>query len=584
MKRDGASVVVAFPRRLMSSARSSVGMPSDYARELLNVYATADGAGSKRNGVVAVGDEVDDGLVQVLSYLKSGVGVQVMVVTTGGRIKLLEEDGSWTQVYDGLDIYNPVYTTNFAGKLILANGINPMLAWDGEEWLPVTEKVVDPAPGLTYISGTSFSIETDPNLYSSSYRELRFKLGATTVTANWLTKNTVGNVVTFTLDASVLTGALSEVAYTAEAPRVGYIYAAHDRLWGLGQPMPEPGLPSYHPFRARVFYTYGVNDETAWHDPEGAVPSINLADKSSGSDELVAMAVKDGMTIFLLRRSAQIWTGATPGIDGDFTWQKTIPVGAVHGRLVVELPNDIAFVSDNGLRTLSRSLQTEQLDLSDVGSEVDPTIAGLVSTATTTLDGYLGAQSVVYPKQGWFALRMGTTCLVFQVGGAVRGWTQFDGIFGTEVGGMHVAVDGTLYLTAETQLYKYDESVWSDEGEPIATRWWTPWLRLAKPGKRWANRAVEVLVSGNDDVELTLTRYRNLDDGSGVGLDVPVISKRDYWDTPSIGAGGLDVGSPGMAVVRDHFVADEVAWAVESNSTEGPLTLFALRVRGMAER
>lgn len=584
MKRDGASVVVAFPRKLMSSARSSVGMPSDYARALLNVYATADGAGSKRNGVVAVGDEVDDEVVQVLSYLKSGYGVQVMVVTAGGRIKLLEEDGSWTHVYDGLDIYNPVYTTNFAGKLILANGINPMLSWDGEEWVPVTEKVIDPSPGLTYISPNSFSIQTDTNLYSSMYRELRFRLGSTYVTAYWASKSVVGDVVTFTLSSNVLNNTLNQVAYSAEAPRVSYIYAAHDRLWGLGKPMADVGLPSFHPYRARVFYTYGVNDETAWHDPEGAVPSINLADKSSGSDELVAMAVKDGMTVFLLRHSTQIWNGRTPGLEGDFTWQKTIPVGAVHAKLVLDLPNDIAFVSDNGLRTLSRSLQTEQLDLSDVGSEVDPSIAALVNTATKTLNGYLGAQSAVYPRQGWFALRMGTTCMVFQVGGAVRGWTVFDGIFGSEIGGMHVAVDGNLYLSTSSQLYRYDHSVWADNGEPIATRWWTPWLRLAKPGKRWANRAVEVLVSGNDDVALTLTRYRNLDDASGVEIEVPVISKRDYWDTPSIGEGGLDVGSPGMAVVRDHFVADEVAWAVESNSTEGPLTLFALRVRGMAER
>lgn len=71
------------------------------------------------------------------------------------------------------------------------------------------------------------------------------------------------------------------------------------------------------------------------------VPSLNLADKAGVADELMAMVVKDGMTVFMGRNQMQLWIGTDPSGDGDLAWSKTIPLGVVHGSAVMELPNDL---------------------------------------------------------------------------------------------------------------------------------------------------------------------------------------------------------------------------------------------------
>lgn len=583
MKRDGQSVFVAFPSRLMSTARSPASMGAEYGRDVLNMYATADGAGSKRNGVVPVGGVISGvEIVGVFSHMKSGVGLQLLAVGNDGAIYLRDGE-SWQQVWSGLNPAGVPRAVVFAGKLVLVNGLDPMLAWDGDTWQVVEEKVVDVAGGLAYVSANQFQIASLAEFYPVG-SEVEARIGGGTLVQSEVAAVSVsGSVVTVTLADAVLGPGLDQVAYTARPPVMAYVYAAHDRLWGFGKGPLTGSELSADVDRARVYHTHGVNDETAWRDSEGIVPGINLADKSSGSDMLMAMAVKDGLTIFLLRNSTQVWTGSTPGAEGDFAWQKTIPLGTVHGSLVVELPNDVAFVTQNGVRTFSRTLQTEQLDVSDVGSEVDPTVAEQLRLLVADDACYRRVNSVVCAAQNWFGARLYDHFLMFQVGAAGKGWAVFDGAFGM-AGAFHAAPDGRLYLAVGGQVFRYDETVWDDDGEAIATRWWTPWLRLAKNGKRWANRYVEVVAAPGAVMDVVVRRYRNLDDGDGWAMTVPVGNAPDYWDSADWDASYFDNATPSPSIVRDRFVSDEMAFAVESANEEGPLTLFGVKVFGVAEK
>lgn len=582
MAQPYVTAFVPFPVRLMSTTRTPTNMTNDFAREILNMYAVEDGAGVKRNGSTSVGNSIPDGdISQLMYYINQSGVVQVLAVNTTGYIYL--QDGStWTQQYSGLDTTGLVRWTHFAGKLIICNGIDPVLVWDGTTVTEIFEYIEDTASGLTYSSSTEFQIDSDAELYAVGSK-VQARLGSGNFVESTVASVSGSGTITVTLNDAVLTASLDEIYFEAKPPTFAYVYAAHDRLWGFGSgPLKAEGL-SGNVERTRVYYTFGVNDETAWHNTSGATQSINLADKMSSQDELVGMAVKDGLTVFFGRNYTQIWSGSNPTASGDFSWVKTMPLGAIHGNLIVEMPNDVAFFTRFGARTLSRTLQTEQLDISDFGTEVDPSIASDVTTLLASDAAYAGARSFQYAKQGWFGFKPSNRALIFQLNGSSQGWTVFDGLFGAATAFLNTP-DGKLYIASGAQLYQYDENVWADDGAVITTRWWTPWMSLGQNFKRWANKQIELITDQGAALALTLKRYKNYNSSSFTSVSTTATTAADYWGESDWDAAQWDNGAPDPATVRDPFVADVFSYAVESQSTEGPLTIFGLKIQGIQER
>lgn len=580
MKRDLATAVVPFPKGLMSSARSPLSMPATFGREIRNMLMSADGAGSKRNGVVALGPAIaGETVTAVMSYMAAG-GLQLLVTTDAGKIYRLDT-GGWTQVWSGLEGSAVVRTVTFDGRLLLCNGVDNVLAWDGTACSEVAAFVNDAASGLAFVSATQFTIAGTVEVYPVGGR-VRATLTAGEVVATVAAVSMSGAMVTVTLDAAVLDNTLSVMAFEVKPPKVAVLVAAHDRLWGFGKGPLSAALRG-DVDRLRVYYTYGVNDYTAWPDPgTGSIPSVNLADKAGVADELLAMNVKDGMTVFVGRNHLQIWTGTNPSAEGDFSWNKSIPLGVVHGNAVLDLPNDVLFVGRQGARTLSRTLQTEQLDVSDVGSELDPTITERVAQVLQNSEAYRRVVTMRHDGQGWFGLVLEDVTLVWQIGSFGQGWVVFDGVF-SGVTAAHSAPDGELYLAKGDRLYHYATDVWNDDGEPVTLVWWTPWV-APDNRKRWANKYVEVLVKRKADVPFILRRYRDYDDANPQVMAMVSPAEATYWDETEWDGGLWDAGDTRLPLVRDHVVADTYAYALESTTVNGPFTVFGLKLYGIAER
>lgn len=506
--------------------------------------------------------------------------MQLLAATDAGKI-YRHTNGSWVQVWAGLNGQGVVRTVTFGGKLLLCNGVDDVLAWDGTVWAVVSKLVVDTAAGLAFVAGNQFTIKSDAALYAVG-TVVRAKLATGHVTAPVSAVSMNGDVVTVTLGQAVLDNSVSEVAFTVKPPKVAALVAVHDRLWGFGKGVLTPTM-SGDVDRLRVYYTHGVNDYTGWADPAtGVIPSINLADKAGGADELMAMSLKDGMTVFVGRNHLQLWTGTNPGASGDLAWAKTIPLGVVHGSALLELPNDLLFVTRQGARTLSRTLQTEQLDVSDVGSELDPTLTELVGLVMANPALYRRVTAMRHDGQGWFGLALFDTTLVWQVGAFGHGWVVFDGVF-AGITAAHAAPDGELYVARGGQVYRYDTAAWDDAGEPITMRWWMPWVNPAR-AKRWANKYVEVLMKRVVSMPFVLRRYRDYDDANPQVMALVSPAEPTYWDDTDWDDGVWDSGNVALPMVRDHVVGDTFSYALESTTTVGPLTIFGLKLYGVAER
>jgi hypothetical protein len=184
--------------------------------------------------------------------------------------------------------------------------------------------------------------------------------------------------------------------------------------------------------------------------------------------------------------------------------------------------------------------------------------------------------------QGWFALSLFDRTLVWQVGTFGKGWVVFDGVFNALTAAKS-GLDGTLYVAKGGQLYRYDPSVWSDAGASVPTRWWLPWINPAGK-KRWANKYVEVLIQPGGELPLTLRRYRDYDDVNPQTFDLTAPSAPDYWDTADWDDALWDNSNGSVPVIRDHVVADSLGFALESDTVNGPLTVFGLKLYGVAEK
>ena len=57
-----------------------------------------------------------------------------------------------------------------------------------------------------------------------------------------------------------------------------------------------------------------------------------------------------------------------------------------------------------------------------------------------------------------------------------------------------------------------------------------------------------------------------------------------YWDQTEWDDGLWDSGNSSLPVVRDHVVADSMSFAIESETVNGPFTIFGLKLYGVAER
>ena len=579
MRNDLLPVVVAFPSNLMATAQSPLTLPTTYARELTNMIAAPDGSGTTRNGLTTVGASLGSASIMgVFSYQHTS-GLQVLVVTDAGGIFRLN-GGSWVSVYSGLNGTGTPRAVLFGGKLVLCNGIDPILVWDGATMAPVQTLVRDAGANLTMLSATQLRIDSTAALYPVG-SDVRVRVNGAYVTTTVAAVSQSGAQTTVTLASSVLVAPLTEVWFAVRPPAFANMRVAHDRLWGFGKGPLNPTLAT-DVDRLRVFYTFGVNDPAAWPDTAtGSIPSINLADKAGVADELLAMAVKDGMTVFLGRMHVQLWEGSRPQAGGDFGWVKTIPLGVVHGDAVLDLPNDLLLVTRLGARTLSRTVQTEQLDIADVGKAIDPTLMALMREVEANVPAYRRLAGFSCPAQQWFGLAMGSKTLVWQVAATGQGWAQFDGGF-ANLTAAHTAVDGTLYVAKGNQLYRYDTTVWSDAGVPFTARWWTPWVAPAA-NRRWANKMTELLVVPTVGQSLTLRRYKDFDDSNGQVLNLVLPNIPDYWDTATWDAALWDNSGASSPLVRDPVVAEVMALCVETNNAL-PLRILGVRFYGLAEQ
>lgn len=594
--------VIPFPRKLMNTAISpSLLNPMEYARMILNILPNTQkaGSGAKRYGFTTKGDPVASGnIVDIMEYRNSSGAIKLLAYCDNGYIRILNEStGAWTNLISGLTTGGNPRSVHFNEKLIICDGVNPLMSYDGSTLAAIKEWVVDyDGPGSGGLASAASQTDTNTITVTVGSGRSDYAIGqrirVTFATAGAVTATITGvsGTTTKTIDVSGTpfpnpSETINTVEYEYTAPAFSDIYTEHNRLWAL-----STGQTKASTFRAptsamKVYYTNTTNNEATWiSSTTQELSYINLLNKSRRFDELVRISSLDGLMVFFGRHNTLIYAGDDPTTADGFAWQKTVPVGCINGNLVVKYPADILFFTRYGARSLRTVFNTEgQEVVPDLGSDIDPTVTHFVSDMVTSDSAFRSARAFLYERDGFYGFNLAADyCLAYPLSEESKGWVYLDGFFSSATAYLGTS-DGRLIIGIDSQLYSYANGTdgatsYSDNNTAFTVKWFTPWI---KGNGRWANIGFELLMEQTSDTTVTL--YRAFDENEGtlaqIGEEISLTQDNAYWDDAMWDVDTWD-GVSRRIVVRDKFFKDSFALMLQNTSTVGPIAFLGIRPIG----
>ncbi len=397
----------------------------------------------------------------------------------------------------------PRYAT-FMGKLVMCNGVDKLLSWDGTTLREVYDFVKEETAALTRIDARNFSFTIPASFNLNDYTVdnlLQIKVnGVTTQTviaARVLNLQTL--TITTTSDLPAFVQNQTQIFYQAWPPRFNFLFVAHDRIWALGEG--AVGLEYRDPDEAlRVYYPYKTNSITEWFNERSkTVPSLDLSKKHGEPDNLEAICLVGGLMAFVGRKKTQVYQGQNPlpfNEGGDFVFNAILATGVIHGDLLLDLPNDVFFITKTGRQSFSTLNVAKQFSATSFDA-VDPLIQQYVTSMMTSNAAYRQSASFKYDGGALAGFKIGKNkVLVSLFSTDLYSWSLFSGDF--ERSRSFLTLGNRLYLSSGNKVFKYADG---KDGQPalygdqngeglISFSWVLPVIHLK--GRRFAGKRYEV--------------------------------------------------------------------------------------------
>jgi hypothetical protein len=528
------------------------------------------------------------------------------------------------QTIDDLSVTCVPRAEYFGKRLWIYNGVDPVMVWDGAKLSVYEEQVKEAASSFNRIvdHDDQFSFVCDATFDISKYavgkriRLLVFNGGDVTSAITAIIK--VDNLVTITLedDVPAFTGQNKlELFYFDRPPPFSYMKGANDRLWCLGEG--AVGLDYRIPDLAlRYYYSYKpYSDQTNFkffNEKTKSVPSEDISAKHGEADNLEAIIDLSGKLVFMGRKKSQVWQGIdplSPDSPNSFSWTSTIPVGVYHGNLIVDLPNDAQFLSQNGFVSFGTLNIAKQFAASNTAN-MDKLATEHINTIDSNIN-YRACRSFKYKNGGFCGFKVGkNSVIVSKYHTSFFWWGIFSGDF-TSSSSFLSALDDSLYLFIGKKIYQYADGL---SGTPIlyADRNGERSVDFVETkyvnniNKRYSNRRYEiqadysssVVINPENNVNIYIAGdltdtfilqnlYRfplkgdvlgtiNLVDGSTSGSDP---------NNPSGTSLGMRLDSPSHTKKdRLKFVSNNFSVTIAGSLKDGPFNLKRIRLFGVVER
>ena len=294
---------------------------------------------------------------------------------------------------------------------------------------------------------------------------------------------------------------IASLGGTGTVPQGNCVLGAYGRLW-VGDTATDKTVLSYSDLLIGQNWTGGS---------AGAIDLKSVW--TNGADEIVAIGAQNGFLVVFGRTSILVYSN--PSTPTSMALVEHIKgIGCVARDSIVNIANDILFLSNSGVRSLARSIQTNNMPLQDVSQYVRDDVVYSLSLETNPN----AIKSVYHEPEGFYLLTFPTNNTTFyfdmrKVRTAVSSTTATAPADGQgsapafEWNGINPkallsARDKTLYLGQAGVVGKY--SGYTDNGMTYDLNYSTAWLSFDAPYTTKILKRIKTTVAGNINITFTV--------------------------------------------------------------------------------
>lgn len=493
-------------------------------------------------------------------------------------------------------------------KYLICNGVDKNMTWDGTTLEVYKEFVKEFANTFNRIDNTHFSFISNSVFIINKYfvgNLINLKVDGVTFTLTVTNIQKVGDIITITTQENLpaFNGqSRVELFYQDSPPPFSFVKAAKDRIFALGPG--AAGIKYRDPFDALRFYasytkSTDVNGFRFISEVTKTVPSTDISGKHGSSDNLEAIAVYGSNMVFMGRHKSQVWQGDDPTtsqLPTSLSHVATIPEGIAHGDLLIELPNDISFISPTGNVSFSTLNIAKQMAATSFNA-IDPLIRQHLKDISGSNIAYRACRSFKYVSGAFAGFKIGfNDVLVSKYETQLYAWCVFSGDF-TKAFDFVSDSGSSLFLFIGGKIFQYadgvnSEIIYGDNGGDDHIDFAITWPINNK--KIWSNKRYEIQFDYSGDVYTDKTNYvkfyisGDLPKTFNLESNYRFEFKGDILGTVNLstdGIKGLALDSPySFPKERLQFVGLNFFASIIGQTIDGPISFNKVRLFGILER
>jgi len=227
----------------------------------------------------------------------------------------------------------------------------------------------------------------------------------------------------------------------------------------------------------------------------------------NGHDEVVALSAHNGFLIIFCKRCIIIYSGAES--PANMVLHDTVEgVGCIARDSVQHTGTDILFLSEDGVRSFSRTIQEKSMPMRDISNNVRTELTTLVRQQVNPIKSIYSADEAFY----LLSLQDSQTIYCFDMRGTLPdGANRVTTWAGVNPRSLAILQDGSLYFGREDGIFKYGEYL--DNGSTYQMLYYSNPLNFGNSTNLKFLKKFNITVIGNVSAQTTLAWGYDYDGG-----------------------------------------------------------------------
>lgn len=267
------------------------------------------------------------------------------------------------------------------------------------------------------------------------------------------------------------------VLFKSAMPIANWIHVHYGRAYMIDQRNPRNIIAS------------GANDIQDMTVDSQSLEAVTIAVGAQQPGAEPALAIATFQTYLVVGTQAAVYAfrGTSPA---EMEPAGLFPQGLVSPDAFVNTGNDLAFVSPDGLLSVSLLVNTANLQRSNLSEPVKNTLRSIIREIADITGQNSLVQAVNYQRRSWVIVKLASKWYVYNYANFVlddgriaagASWSDFDGAIGAQRAIFVLANYDLALGGANGTVYFFDQGTYTDDGQTYETEYMPGWLNLEEP-------------------------------------------------------------------------------------------------------